>query len=150
MLTVDLHLHLTQPAAGDLQAEQHLTSGLFALCAPAFLCAIPQPSARGDRQRGGGRPPKPCAAADAFGDGPLRCALKHSFSEPWRRVDLSKCPPESVVQLVVPLGCHDRGSPTTRIIFSRSILSARCSWLFTLATGVSRTRAISSGIRSSW
>jgi len=28
-------------------------------------------------------------------------------------------------------------SPTTRIIFSRSILSARCSWLFTLATGVS-------------
>ena len=58
-----------------------------------------------------------------------------------------------------PLQCHFQIvfqvahiaiSPTVRASLSRSMASERCKWLFTVATGMSSTCAMSVGSRSSW
>ena len=147
----DFRLHVLQFGAGDAEAEQHLTSCSFALRLTTLFGSIPH--AARDRDEPARRPPpsepsirRPALHADT---GPERGAVaparpaRDTFGETRRRLHAPQRLPEVVVCTSWPCVSDDRTS------WSRSVTSERCSWLFTVATGMPIACEISFGVKSS-
>ena len=77
---------------------------------------------------------------------------KDSQGEAFGCILSAKCVTEFVFEKIrIFVGfCHMVTSPMVRVTLSLGRASERCNWLLTVATGMARTAAMSSGNMSSW